>query len=353
MPFGIIAGIGAAAASLYGAISANSANKAQWAQTKDAVGLQDKYNKENADIAWARQKEMYDRVYKDESYANRVQQMKEAGLNVGLMYSGGSTAGGGAGTIGSVPQAQSAGLAQAPNGQAKVQTQMMGAQLAMQAAQVEADIKLKKAQADNVDADTKRKLGVDTENVESQTAMNWAEVNNIIGKTEGQKLQNHYQRIRNRIERATTDAQIERAINEADKLMWEAETAFNNSIVAAEDAARSRATTETYIKQQKSLAEELAAQVILRGAQTQQARAAAGAAGAAAQESLAGARLKGVQREDVINAIAQAWDEQRRKWDMNRITEKLGEMGIDVTERGQDMRMAADVLDSATDFMPK
>ena len=81
----------------------------------------------------------------------RAQQLREAGLNVGLMYEG--AGGGGSATVstggasgGSYEQTNNTGMAM-----------QIGTQMAMQQAQID----LIKAQAKNVEADTENKVGIE------------------------------------------------------------------------------------------------------------------------------------------------------------------------------------------------
>ena len=94
------------------------------------------------------QRKIQMQMWKDTNYAAQVEEMKKAGLSIGLMYgkggAGGTTTGAGAAGV-SAPSA--------PTGMGLIG----GSQLAAQIANIE----LTKAQTENVKADTERKLGVD------------------------------------------------------------------------------------------------------------------------------------------------------------------------------------------------
>ena len=66
------------------------------------------YGEKSAENAYARQMEMYERSYEDQSYSAMRQQMEDAGLSVGLMY-GGNGSGGGQGSTVGAPQGATGG----------------------------------------------------------------------------------------------------------------------------------------------------------------------------------------------------------------------------------------------------
>ena len=115
------------------------------------------------------QRKIQMQMWKDTNYAAQVEEMKKAGLSVGLMYgkggAGGTTTGAGATGV-SAPTA--------PSGMGLIG----GTQLASQIANIE----LIKAQTENVRADTERKLGVDKNKVE-------AEIGNLLETTNNTKIQ--------------------------------------------------------------------------------------------------------------------------------------------------------------------
>lgn len=98
--------IGAIGSALGGAAAAASAGNSIGSGVKSkkkmkfAAELNHKYSEMAAEEAYRRQMEMYERVYQDESYQNRVKQMREAGLSVGLMYGQGAQGGGAGATTG-------------------------------------------------------------------------------------------------------------------------------------------------------------------------------------------------------------------------------------------------------------
>lgn len=98
--------IGAIGSALGGAAAAASAGSSIGSGVKSkkkmkfAAELNHKYSEMAAEAAYRRQMEMYERVYQDESYQNRVKQMRDANLSVGLMYGQGAQGGGAGATTG-------------------------------------------------------------------------------------------------------------------------------------------------------------------------------------------------------------------------------------------------------------
>ena len=115
------------------------------------------------------QRKIQMQMWKETNYAAQVEELKKAGLSIGLMYgkggAGGTTTGAGATGV-SAPQA--------PTGMGMIG----GSQLAAQMANIE----LTKAQTENIKAGTERKLGVDKSKVE-------AEIGSLIETTNNAKIQ--------------------------------------------------------------------------------------------------------------------------------------------------------------------
>lgn len=106
------------------------------------------WNEKAAENAFARDMQMYERNYKDQSYSAMRKQMEEAGLSVGLMYGGGGASGGGGGATSGAPQGGVAGgTPQATDAAALQANRIREMQLGLQAQDIQATIELKKAQA--------------------------------------------------------------------------------------------------------------------------------------------------------------------------------------------------------------
>lgn len=173
-------------------------NRQQYKQQKKLQALQIKGQKELADYQQEQQLEMWNKT----NYEAQVGKLKEAGLNAGLLY--GMKGGGGVTTGAPIQTGVSGGNA----GQA------MGIGLG-QLAQID----LMKAQARNLDADTQKKLGVDTTKTETEIANLQALTDNTKAKTAFTELQSDYQKLENKIKTDTLDKAIAR-------IEWEADNAF-------------------------------------------------------------------------------------------------------------------------------
>lgn len=155
----------------------------------DAAALNYEYGERSAENAHMRALEMNKLTYEQNSPLARKEQMEAAGLNVGLMYSGGATQAGGAGSAGTAAQGQGAGGQQggrAPSATEMQAVKLQGMQMALQMEQIAAQIKLTKAQAENVGADTGAKRA-QTKTVED---MRDTLLENAKQQGKGQWLQN-------------------------------------------------------------------------------------------------------------------------------------------------------------------
>ena len=135
---------------------------AQKELNEQAASLNYEYGEKAAENAYERQLAMYNRSYEDQSYEAMVKQMKEAGLSVGLMY-GGNGSGGGAGAMSGAPKADTGGAVagQAANAAALMEAENQRKALALQQASMardiqlkDAEIELKKKEAEKVEKDT-------------------------------------------------------------------------------------------------------------------------------------------------------------------------------------------------------
>lgn len=139
---------------------------AQKELNEQAASLNYEYGEKAAENAYQRQLAMYQRSYEDQSYKTMVNQMKDAGLSVGLMY-GGNGSGGGAGAMSGAPKADTGGAmaGQAANAAALIQVENERRSLALQQASMAKDIQLKDAEIElkKTEADKSRKDALYTE----------------------------------------------------------------------------------------------------------------------------------------------------------------------------------------------
>ncbi|AXH73341.1 MAG: hypothetical protein [Microviridae sp.] len=172
--------------------------------TKRQVDAQKELGRYNQDLAL----EMWDKT----NYAAQRKQMEKAGLNVGLMYKGagqgGTTAGGQAGT--------SVGL---------TGNQGMGMQLGLAAAQAKAGIELTQAQTKNVQADTAKKTGADTDLIRSSIENLKQSTNNAKVQEGIMKYEQEIKRVESEIAGTTQNEIISQIRNLTDKLGGEADSA--------------------------------------------------------------------------------------------------------------------------------
>ena len=150
----ITAGIGAGLGML-GSIGAGRRQKkaieaqknAQKELNEQAASLNYEYGEKAAENAYERQLAMYQRSYEDQSYKAMVNQMKDAGLSVGLIY-GGNGSGGGAGAMSGAPKGDTGGAlaGQATSAAALMEVENQRKSLALQQASMAKDIQLKDAE---------------------------------------------------------------------------------------------------------------------------------------------------------------------------------------------------------------
>lgn len=154
---GLASGLAGAASSIFSGIGSkkrleNQIN-AQKQLNEQAAALNYEYGEKAAKNAFARQLQMYERSYRDQTYQAMRKQMEDAGLSVGLMY-GGSASGGAGGATSGAPLGATGG---AEAGRAASETErrameLQQAQLGLSLANQRADIKLKEAQVKEVEA---------------------------------------------------------------------------------------------------------------------------------------------------------------------------------------------------------
>lgn len=129
----------------------NKQVEAQQKLNEQAAALNYEYGEKAAENAFARQLQMYERSYEDQSYAAMRKQMEDAGLSVGLMY-GGSGNGGAGGATSGAPQGETGGAVagQAPNAAEIAALGIQQQQIGLALANQRAEINLKEAQAEEV-----------------------------------------------------------------------------------------------------------------------------------------------------------------------------------------------------------
>jgi membrane-associated HD superfamily phosphohydrolase len=253
------------------------------------------------------------------NYGAQVEHMKKAGLNVGLMYGGG---GAGGTTTGS----QGGGSASGGNAPMPMDIGNM----LMQGQEMAAKIKLLQAQTDNLDADTEKKKGVDTDE-------GYARINNLnanTGNTEADTVVKELQATSMEIENYIKDKTKEFSIETAEKLSEKlGEEAYSLKVKNYVDYN----TANTAIAQQKAdLATTYLEQKLMK-------------------ENI---KLTSEQTRKISQELAQGWEKLSLEVDRNniemsktkidllkaKITKSLGESGLDLEKRGQDINAIVTLL---------
>lgn len=319
---GLASGAGALLGAGAGGLMGIGQAKLQQQYNKENMALQHKYNEQSAEEAYRREKEMYQKSFQDQSYETQLALMKKAGLNTGLMYSGGAASGaGGSGAIGGGTQGQGVGLPSVDTS-GVISGMGLGSQLGNVASQTILNL----ANAKKAEADANKTAGVDTEEAQSRTAVNWATLSKITGEVKGQKLQNDYQRVLNRIQRNTWESQQDAILDESDRINHEAFTAAADRITAEENAERAQRTTEEYVEQQALMTKGLIWQLI---------------------QAAATVDLTEAQRVEIFENIRLKEEGNDIMWDRNAIEEALGIAGVDASRRGQLISLIGDAVTGA------
>lgn len=133
---------------------AREAEEREYQRQLEYMGLQAKYNKEQAEYSTELSKEMWDYT----NFENQVKHLKEAGLNPALIYGSG---GGGGGSAAGSGSAAGVGLPSST-----------GVGMGIQWEQMEAQKELAKAEAAKTNAEAAKLMTTDTKNVESETEKN-------------------------------------------------------------------------------------------------------------------------------------------------------------------------------------
>lgn len=155
---GLASGLSGAVGGIFGLIGAKKRMKdlakyqaeLQKQLNEQAAELNYEYGEKAAQNAYARQMEMYNRSYADQSYSAMREQMEDAGLNVGLMYGGSGGSGGGAGSTSGAPHGATGG---AQAGQAANAAEVYMAE--MQERRMNLETYKAKAEIENINASTK------------------------------------------------------------------------------------------------------------------------------------------------------------------------------------------------------
>lgn len=209
----------------------------QYRQQKRLQKLQIAGQKEMMDYAMAAQYDMWDKT----NYHAQMAQLKKAGLNPALLY---GMKGGGGITTGN-PQGNVTG-GQAASGGGKEMQELMGMGMNMEL--MKAQKQLIQAQAENVKADTAKKTGVETENLQTQTQLLAQELDNKREDFQIKRLQQTMMNIEN-FEKQTSQ------VDRLHEITYQAQKAFRELNILTNTQKISEATTQEQINiiQQQSI----------------------------------------------------------------------------------------------------
>lgn len=152
---------------------AREAEEREHQRQLEYMGLQAKYNKEQARYSTDLSKEMWDYT----NYENQVEHLKNAGLNPALLYGSG---GGGGGSASGGGSAAGVGLPSST-----------GVGMAIQWEQMEAQKELAKAEAAKTNAEAAKLMTTDTEKVKSETEKNKQDIKESEKRIESLTSQIH------------------------------------------------------------------------------------------------------------------------------------------------------------------
>lgn len=165
---------------------------------KELMKQQYQYNKGLMQDSYSYQQGLYDHTYEKTKAASQVKNLKEAGLNPALMYAQGAgqgastTTGGGSA---SVSGGSASGMAE------RQMANQQGVKMMLDAQMMQSQIKLANAEADNLDADTEKKKGIDTELAKGT-------LGKIIQETKNESTKNELLEIEKNIQSLSATSQI-------------------------------------------------------------------------------------------------------------------------------------------------
>lgn len=196
-------------------------------------------------------------MWQDTNYSAQRTEIEKAGLSVGMMYGGG----GGGGTTANVPSGSVTG--------ATAEVPRVNAGMAIEGAMAAAQIALTKAQTKNIEVDTAKKAGVDTEQVGAQTDLTKQNTANEAIKGEILQFEKQIKEIETKI---TTETQTDiiRNIRIANnKLAGEAEKARNEGSISTETYSQTVKQIEQTTVEQQLRISLIKAEIIKTGQETE------------------------------------------------------------------------------------
>lgn len=215
------------------------------------MGKQYEYNKKGMEEQFQHEKEMYEYTGPE----SKVRQLKNAGLNPGLIYGMGSGSGGVTGNI-TAPSVSGAG---APNVAASRANKIAATSMLLQLSKLESEIRVNESIAKSNEADAALKSG-------AETAKKGAETELIGQQTIGQSIQNKFNEINVYMADKTKDINIQKIETLANQAKIEMENEvqklIQNKTKSAEDVATLQSKIDQYnANVKKTVAETINTQI--------------------------------------------------------------------------------------------
>lgn len=273
--------------------------------------IQHRLNEQSANKADQRTRQLYHDLY---SPAAQAEQIRRAGLSLGLMYAKGGL--GGSGQSG----AQAAGTSVNP-----VNIDIMGTMLGL-------------SQKKNIDADTAKKEAEKNEIISrtketDQRILNLLEENKLtIAKTAYQNLVNLLTNYDIKFKDETIETDIEQRKVELAKMVEDYRTAYNNAERSGIQLEIENSTAAAKIKQemQKVILNDLEAQIKRSNLQ------------------INAAQLEKIQTEIIEKRLTNAWIDIKNEEDINKLRHdiQMDLYDMDIKDRQQNYNIAKGIMDS-------
>lgn len=289
---------------------ADASKTQQWANQKQLMEIQNRYNEQMAKNNQKRNMELWDYT----NFENQKKHMKAAGLNPALMY--GIGGGGGASASG----AQGQGVTQPTDRSVEMglKQQGMGLELASIASQVE----LNKSQAEKNKAEADKIAGVDTDVAQ-------ATMDNLIAQTANEKIKKGLIYADTRFKDAMeefTRAKVDEVGWNVKNLMKSLELADRNIQATDLDNELKQKTMESNVKQAEETLKNTMADTLVKFSQGKLNQEQATALTEQVKQGWSGIGIRMAEKE-------QGWQqlEQNAQKIMNDL--KLGEKGLDIQQQ--------------------
>lgn len=190
-------------------------------RAKKLMDRQHNYNKEIMDIQnnYLTQQNLQNQKiqmenWENTSYGAQVDQMKKAGLNIGLMYEGG---GAGGSTMGS----QTASAPSGGGGYSDMGVTAKGMDIMSQVGMQMAQMDLIKAQTKKTEAEAKKTEGVDTEKILTEIQSLTQGIKNAEAQETAIHIDNSLKRVELRVKEATAEESIRLLENQAEQSIYD------------------------------------------------------------------------------------------------------------------------------------